>query len=72
MEFLPEIENTDDLINVLGYHSESNDYENICRHDKSETVASVVFEVKDKQIKVNYSLNEFPHNKNFKEKIVSF
>jgi len=71
-QLLPEVKNADDLIKVLGFHSESNEYENICRHDKSETVASAIFEVKDKQVKVFYSLNEFPHNKNFKEKIISF
>lgn len=72
MKLLPAVNNGQDLISMLGSHSEDNDYENICRHDKSETVASAIFEIKGGRTKAYYLLNDFPHNKKFKEKIVLF
>jgi len=72
MKLLPKVKSGKDLIPILGFHSENNQYENICRHNKHETVASAIFEIKENQIKIYYSLNDFPHNKNFKEKIIKF
>ncbi len=71
MEFLPRVKDGKDLIPILKFHSKTNDYENICRHDYTETVASAIFEVRGGKIKIYYSLNKFAHDGNFEGKTIS-
>ena len=70
MELLPNVKNGKDMIPILKFHSKTNDYENICRHDITETIASAIFEISDK-MKIYYVLNGSPHEKNFEEKTIS-
>jgi len=72
MELLQGVNSGKDMIPILKFHSKTNCYENICRHASAETVASVIFDIKDNKTYIYYLLNEFPHNKNFEEKTVSF
>lgn len=72
MELLPRVKEGKDLIPILKFHSKTNDYQNVCRHDYAETVASAIFEVKENKIRIYSLLNQFPHEKSFEEKTISF
>lgn len=70
MELLPSVDSSEDLMQVLKFHSE-NDLESICRHDSIETVASAIYEVRGKKVDVFYILNDFPHNRSYEHKTFS-
>lgn len=51
----------EDVKTVLSYHSE-NELESMCRHSKTQTIASAIFKFKDSGIEGWYVLDDFPHN----------
>lgn len=72
LEFLfSRAESHEQMKSMLAYHSETNEMENICRHDYAKTISSVFAYVKSDSIHLFYSLNQSPELRVYEEKVVS-
>jgi hypothetical protein len=71
MEFLPKARGSEEVMSILKFHSKTDDLENICRHDKNETVGSAIFEINNKSLHLRYLLNKSPHSGEYEDKTLN-
>ena len=67
----PTHESPEEMKSLLSFHSDSNPHENVCRHDYAKTIASAFAYVGRRQIRLFYSLDRSPEERNYLEKNIS-
>lgn len=66
----PSHESPEEMESLLAFHSEENELANVCRHDYSKTIASVFAYVTKEQIRLFYSLDRSPEERDYGERII--
>lgn len=70
LELVKDVKSAEDFLPILKFHS-NNKFENICRHDYSVTVGSIVAELRDGEIVIYYLLNGSPCQGEYRKEVLT-